>query len=141
MKIHTLEEFAQALRVGGDNQQADFGTEILELVDLEAAVAEPYSDLCADLEYYAPDGLKGKPEKVVEWLADRAALLDEIEKELKERDREPEGTADTADAVREALGTLDYIADTLDVNDAWEGDMENSIKRLCERPKPMEYDL
>lgn len=141
MRPHTLEEFAQELRIKGDWREAEFGMEILDLLALEEEVAEPYSDLCADLEYYAPDGLKGKPEKVVEWLAGRAALLDEIENELKERGREPEGTADTADAVREALGTLDYIADTLDVNDAWEGDMENSIKRLCERPKPMEYDL
>lgn len=141
MRPHTLEEFAQELRRKGDWREAEFADEILYLLNLEEEVAEPYSDLCAELEYRAPDGLKDEPEKIVEWLADRGALLDEIEEELKERDREPEGTADTADAVREALGTLDYIADTLDVNDAWEGDMENSIKRLCERPKPMEYDL
>lgn len=155
MKIHTLEEFAQALRVGGDNQQADFGTEILDLLDLEEEVAEPYSDLCADLENYA----KGydhadKPEKALEWLGDRSDVLKEIETALEEAGRKeklgangkPRSWYDSDDAVKDLLTEREEIEDLLAAEGIEaEGELVDAIRKLCERaakaPPAMEYDL
>lgn len=114
MRADNLKEFAQALRVGADNRQADFGTEILDLLDLEEAIAQPYYDLCDDIEYRAPDHLKGdavnKHARIVEWLRDRSDLLAEIECHFKE--------ADLA------------------------GDVDDLVRQLlAERPDPLEYDL
>jgi len=49
MKFFDLAEWAQSLRVASDSQLADFGGEILDLLDCEP-LAEHYSDLLRDLE-------------------------------------------------------------------------------------------
>lgn len=139
MKPHTLKEFAENLRITGDWREVEFATEILNLLDLEEEVAEPYSDLCADIEHTAPAGLKDNHLKALERLNDRSAMLEEIEKHLSEADRK--GDAD--DAVKELIGTL---ADAEDILEAagWPGggDFLEGMQALADRPAPaMEYDL
>lgn len=150
MKPYTLEEFAQQLRVKGDYRESDFADEILMLLDIEEEVAEPYSELCHDIENLAPEHLKqtgvvNAHSRTIEWLGDRSDLLKEIEDALKEDGREPEGTADTADAVRELLGTMTQ-AEALLERAGWPGtDFIDALEKLIERaekaPPAMEYDL
>jgi len=149
MRALSLEEFAQDMRRKGDIRQADMADEILALLDLEEEVAEPYSNLCADLEHYAPAELAEKPEKACEWLGDRSNLLKEIEEHLKEAGREPQGTNDTADAVKELLGLLSE-ADAILEAAGWpgDGDFIEALQGLAERaaraPEEIEvmtYDL
>jgi hypothetical protein len=103
-----LKEFAENLRVTApDFITADFADEILELVELEKEVAEPYSELCVDLDNYAPKALEGKPEKAVEWLGDRSNLLEEIEKALTDAGR----MISKADALEAVKDLLDSTAD------------------------------
>ena len=146
VKPFDLKEFAENLRVSGAGREAEFATEILDLLDLEEEVPEPYSTLCDDLEWKAPEALKGKPEKIVEWLGDRSDLLEEIEKELTEAGREPEGTNDTADAVKELLETMEQAEAILETA-GWpgDGDFIDALQALADRaakaPPEMEYDL
>jgi hypothetical protein len=103
MRPLNLQEFAEDLRVSApDFRTADFADEILELVELEKEVAEPYSELCVDLDNYAPKALEGKPAKAVEWLGDRSNLLEEIEKLLEDAGRK----GDVDDVVKAMLEEL-----------------------------------
>lgn len=149
MKPYTLEEFAQELRLKGDYRESDFADEILMLIDIEEEVAEPYSNLCADLENVAPGGLKDKPEKQLEWVIDRSDLLGEIEDHLKEAGHEPQGTDDAADKVKELLSILSE-ADAILEAAGWpgDGDLIEALQGLAERaaraPEEIEvmtYDL
>lgn len=113
----TLKEFAEHLRVTGNWREVEFANEILELVHLEEEVAEPYAELVGDVEHLAPDNLKDKPAKVVEWLGDRSAVLAEIEKHLSEAGLDVGANGlpiDADDAVKDLIATL---------------------------PEPLEYDL
>jgi hypothetical protein len=118
MRPHTLEEFAQELRRKGDFREVEFADEILALVDIEAEVAEPYSDLCADLERYAKDfSNPDDAAKALEWVGDRSNLLAQIEEQLKE-------------------AGLDVGANGLPI------DADDAVKDLIAAlPEPMEYDL
>lgn len=69
MKALTLEEFAQDLRRSGDIRTADIADNILALLDLEEEVAEPYSEICANLEHYAPHTVNDA-RRAVEWLGE-----------------------------------------------------------------------
>lgn len=78
MEPSNLEEFAQALLIGADNRQADYGREILELIisgerldELEPIIEE--LDRATDCQF--PDN----PEKALERLVDRNDLLTELE--------------------------------------------------------------
>lgn len=142
MKPLDLKEFAEGLRTSGDWREADFATEILDLLDLEEEVAEPYSNLCDDLNHYAPESLADKPEKQCEWLGDRSNLLEEIEKELDKDGR----TGDTDDQIKEMLETLDNIRVALGLPEtATDEDLETAVQELADReaktPPAMEYDL
>jgi hypothetical protein len=116
MRPLDLKEFAEDMRRKGDIRDADLADEILALLDIEADVAEPYSELCLDISFLVPKELEDKPAKSVEWLGDRSNMLKEIEKHLAEAGHE--GDAD--DAVKAVIGELA----------AWR-----------ERSAPMEYDL
>lgn len=146
MKPHTLEEFAQDLRIKGDYREADFADEILALIDIEEEIAEPYGNLCSDIEHYAKEfSNPDDAAKALEWIGDRSDLLKEIEDALKDDGHEPEGTADTADAVRELLGTMTQ-AEALLERAGWPGtDFIDALEKLIERaekaPPAMEYDL
>jgi hypothetical protein len=112
---HTLEEFAQELRRKGDFREAKFADEILTLMDIEAEVAEPYSELCGDIEHYCPNN--ETPQRALEWLGDRSNLLAQIEEQLKE-------------------AGLDVGANGLPI------DADDAVKDLIAAlPDPMEYDL
>lgn len=127
MRSQSLEEFAEDMRRKGDIRDADLADDILALLDIEAEVAEPYSELCCDIEQYAKDGGFSNPDdalKAVEWLGDRSNMLADIEKLLEESDALPKTgpnglpiKRDTDDAIRELL------------------------EALAERPEPLEYDL
>lgn len=84
-----LEEFAQGLRLSGNWREQEFATEILDLLDLETDVAEPYEELCGDIEHATPRGLRDAmtPAQQLERLTDRCAMLDEIETLLAEANR------------------------------------------------------
>lgn len=142
MRPDTLKEFAQLLRVRGDFREVEFADEILELVELEEEVAEPYSELCDDLNHHAPEGLKDKPAKALEWLGDRSALLVEIEEQFQKASRE--GDAD--DIVREVLDELNNVETIMREHGGWtEGDLQDAlfalIKRAGKAPQPLQYDL
>lgn len=138
MRPHTLKEFAENLRITGDWREVEFADEILELITLEEDVAEPYSDLCSDLEHTAPDDLKDKPAKALERLNDRSHLLGEIETLLKDAGRD----GDVDDVVKEMIGTLGDAEDILEAA-GWPGgsDFIDGIQALADRPAPMEFDL
>lgn len=152
MRALSLEEFAQEMRRKGDIRQADMADEILMLLDLEEEVAEPYSNLCADLENVAPDNLKNvvnEHARTLEWLIDRSNLLKEIEDHLRDAGREPQGTNDTADTVKEIVETLGE-ADAILEAAGWpgDGDLIEALQGLAERaaraPEEIEvmtYDL
>lgn len=130
MKPHTLKEFAENLRITGDWRETEFATEILDLLDIETEVAEPYSDLCCDIENYAknfsnPDDAS----KALEWIGDRSNLLTEIEDQLKEAKRD----GDVDDIVKEMIGTL---ADAEAILEAagWPGmDFIDALQGLADR--------
>lgn len=146
MKPLNLEEFAEELRLKGDSREIDFADMILQLLDIEKDVAEPYWNLCDDIEHYAKDFTHPTDAaKALEWIGDRSDLLKEIEDALKDGGREPEGTADTADAVRELLGTMTQ-AEALLERAGWPGTdfidaLEKLIGRAEKAPPAMEYDL
>jgi hypothetical protein len=124
MRSQSLEEFAEDMRRKGDIRDADLADDILALIDIETEVAEPYSDLCDELNWDVPEGLKDKPEKALEYLRDRSNMLADIEKLIAESDALPKTgpnglpiKRDTDDAIRELL------------------------EALAERPEPLEYDL
>jgi len=141
MQPLTLEEFAQNLRVSGDYREMEFADEILMLLDIEAEVAEPYSDLCAELEHHAPDKLKDEPAKMVEWLGDRSAMLEEIEKQLSDEGLDVGANGlpiDAADAVKELLGTLGDAEDILEEHGWSSGDFLSALGKLAEAiPTPL----
>lgn len=140
MTPHNLEEFAQELRRKGDFREVEIADEILALIDIEEEVAEPYSELCGDLEHYAPDGLKDKPAKVVEWLGDRSQELDEVRALFSEEELSESGVAD---AMRERLDELEGVTDILK-GEGWDGDgdlVEALRHTLASWPPKMEYDL
>jgi hypothetical protein len=144
MRPLNLQEFAEDMRRKGDIRDADMADEILALLDIEAEVAEPYSDLCADLENCAPKGLAEQPAKALEWVIDRSNLLLEIEGHLKEAKRD----GDPDDAVKELLGTM---ADAEAILEAagWPGmDFLEALQGLADRAarapeetEIMTYDL
>jgi hypothetical protein len=118
VKPHNLEEFAQELRRKGDFREVEFADEIVALLDIEAEVAEPYSELCVDIAHYAKDfSQRDDPAKALEWIGDRSNLLAEIEEQLSE-------------------AGLDVGANGLPINAA------DAVKDLIAAlPEPMEYDL
>jgi hypothetical protein len=83
MRPLNLREFAEDMRRKGDIRQADMADDILALIDIEEEVAEPYSELCDDLQHYAPESLRENMPLALEWLGDRSNLLAEIEEILK----------------------------------------------------------
>lgn len=135
MQPLTLKEFAQQLRMDG----CEFADEIFDLIDLEEEIAEPYGNLCYDIEQYAKDfSNPDDASKALEWLGDRSNLLAEIEKALDEDGR----TGDTDDQVKAMLETLSNIHDIIGAADtATDEDLETLIQALAERPAPTEYDL
>lgn len=139
MTPHTLEEFAQELRLKGDFREVEFADEILALLDIEEEVAEPYSTLCYDIEQYA-EGFSNPDDaaKALEWIGDRSNLLREIEKEIEDASRK----GDVDDVVKELLGTMAQAEDILEAA-GWpgDGDFIEGIQALADRPEPMEYDL
>lgn len=134
-----LREFAENLRCQGDIRQADLADEILALIDIEADVAEPFSNLCDDIASYVPDALKEKPSRGVEWLGDRSNELKEIEAELDKDGR----TGDTDDQVKSMLETLENIRIALGLPDtATDEDLETAVQALVDAaPAKLEYDL
>lgn len=146
MTSHTLKEFAQQLRLTGNYREVEFADEILTLIDLEIDVAEPYWELVADVEHLAPNGMKDKPRKGVEWLGDRSNMLAEIEAALVERISEPR---DADDEVKSLIGILSEAEDILEAA-GWPGggDFITSLNELAERAarapeetEQMTYDL
>jgi hypothetical protein len=107
---HNLKEFAEELRRKGSGREVDFADEILDLLDIEEEVAEPYSTLCGDIEHYAKDfSNPDDAAKALEWIGDRSNLLKEIEDQLKEvgRDKGANGLPiDADDAVKDLIATL-----------------------------------
>jgi hypothetical protein len=156
MRALTLEEFAQDMRRGGDIRQADMADEILALIDIEEEVAEPYGNLCDDLNNAAPKELEDKPEKQMEWVIDRSNMLQDIEKAIEEAAVLPSTGAnglpvqrDTEDAVKELLDMLGKAQDVLEAA-GWpgDGDFLEALNGLAERaaraPEEIEvmtYDL
>jgi type I restriction-modification system DNA methylase subunit len=135
MRPQSLQEFAQELRRGGDIRQADMADEILALIDIEEEIAEPYGNLCSDIEHYA----KSNPDdaaKALEWLGDRSNLLKEIEEELAEDGR----TGDTDDVVRELLGEIDDIKMALKMHGFELDEFFEAITKP-EASLKVEYDL
>lgn len=145
MQPHTLKEFAEQLRLSGDYREAEFADEILTLIDLETDVAEPYWDLCADLDHSAPVDLKGNPAKAMERLNDRSDVLAEIEKHLTNAQEMAglEGLSkDADDVVRELLETISEAEEILDNAElATDATFLERLRELAERPAPLEYDL
>lgn len=140
MRPLTLEEFAQQLRIKGDYRETEFADEILMLIDIEEEVAEPFSNLCSDLDHYVPAN-PGKPDKQLEWLGDRSALLSEIQDELAKDDR----TGDVDDLVKELISEIGNVEEIMREHGGWtEGDLQDALFALIERaekaPK-LEYDL
>lgn len=144
MRPLNAREFAEQLRLEGN----EFADEILDLIDIEEEVAEPYSELCGDIEHYAPDKLKNthnEHARTVEWLGDRSALLTEIEDQLRDDGREPEGTQDAGDIVKELIDEFGNFETIMREHGGWtEGDLQDALFALIERadkaPK-LEYDL
>lgn len=111
MRPRTLEEFAEELRRKGDFYEMEFADEILMLVDIETEVAEPYSDLCADIELYAADYSNPTDAiKALEWVGDRSNLLKELEELLA---AEGYADCDPDDALRNIFEKLDSLESTL----------------------------
>jgi hypothetical protein len=144
MRPLTLQEFAEDMRRKGDIRDTDLADEILDLLVLEEEVAEPYSNLCADLEIYAPVDMAERPERAMEWLGDRSNLLADIEKELKEANR----NGDVDDVVKELLGTMEQAEAILEAAGWPGGDFLEALQGLAERaaraPEEVEiipYDL
>lgn len=137
MKPLNLLEFAQQLRLEGN----EFADEILMLVNIETEVAEPYSDLCFDIELVAPNGMP--VEKAVEWLGDRSQELDEIRECFSE-----EAMAETSipELIKELQDERDTIETVMREHGGWtEGDLQDALFALIDRankaaPK-LEYDL
>jgi hypothetical protein len=120
MRPLDLKEFAEDMRRKGDIRDTDFADEILALLDIEADVAEPYSDLCFDIENYAKDfSNRDDAPKALEWLGDRSNMLAEIEKHLAEAGHE--GDAD--DAVKAVLRDLEEAREVLTENGLREYDL------------------
>lgn len=141
MRPHTLKEFAENLRVAGDWREVEFATEILDFLDLEADVAEPYGDLCDDIAHYAPTALKGaEPGKIVEWLGDRSAELDEVYGLFTAEELQSENVPDQ---IRERFDALKEIEAMLcEQGLRGSGELPDAIFDLIERiPPAREYDL
>lgn len=138
---HTLEEFAQELRLKGDYRETDFADEILSLLDIEEECAEPYGNLCSDIEHYAKDfSNPDDAAKALEWIGDRSNLLKEIEEELDKDGR----TGDTDDQVKAMLETLAKIREIIGAPDtATDEDLEIAVQELVDAvpAKEMTYDL
>lgn len=141
MKPLDLKEFAEELRRKGVGPEIEFATEILDLLDLEEEVAEPFNDVCTELDHYAPESLTGRPQRQAEWLGDRANLLTEIEEQFRKAKRD----GDIDDVVRDTLDELANIETILRKYGGWsEGDLQDALFALIERadkaPK-LKYDL
>jgi hypothetical protein len=134
MRPQSLQEFAQELRRGGDIRQADMADEILALIDIEEEIAEPYGNLCSDIEHYCPNN--ETPQRALEWLGDRSNLLKEIEEELDKDGR----TGDTDDVVRELLGEIDDIKMALKMHGFELDEFFEAITKP-EASLKVEYDL
>lgn len=139
IRPETLKEFAELLRINGDYREVEFATEILDLLALEDEVAEPYSDLCADLEHNAPTDLKDSPSKALERLVNRSDMLGEIETYFENSSI---GPGDVDDLTRQVLGEIENIETIMTEHGGWtEGDLQDALFALIERAAPMEYDL
>jgi hypothetical protein len=134
MRLQSLQEFAQELRRGGDIRQADMADEILALIDIEEEIAEPYGNLCSDIEHYCPNN--ETPQRALEWLGDRSNLLKEIEEKLAEDGR----TGAVDDVVRELLGEIDDIKMALKMHGLELDEFFEAITKP-EASLKVEYDL
>jgi hypothetical protein len=134
MKPLNLQEYAEQLRLTGDSREIDFADMILQLLDIEEAVAEPFDALCDDLRNYA-DTLPEAPtpkelSRAMEWVGDRSDLLKEIEAELDKDGR----TGDTDDQIKAMLETLENIRTALGLPDtATDEDLATHIQALADR--------
>ena len=140
MRPLTLEEFAQQLRIKGDYRETEFADEILLLIDIEEEVAEPYSDLTAEVEHQVKDAPPmDTPLKAVEWLANRSNMLAGIEKHFEKVDMK----GDVDDLTRQVLDELGNIETIMEEHGGWtEGDLQEALFALIERAAPkLEYDL
>lgn len=120
MTVLTLQEFAEDMRRKGDIRNTDLADEILDLIALETDVAEPYANLCCDLEHYAKD--YSNPDdalKAVEWLGDRSNLLAEIERLLEKAGH----TGDVDDVVKKLCEDLEEARAVLSENGLREYDL------------------
>ena len=81
----------------------------------------------------------GKPDKQLEWLGDRSALLSELQDELAKSDR----TGDVDDVVKKMIADLENVAEILE-GEGWDrsGDIAEALRHtLANWPPKMEYDL
>jgi vacuolar-type H+-ATPase subunit I/STV1 len=122
MQLLNLREWLESLgsvnnEYGVDN--AEFIREALEMLDGEAE-REAWATHCEDLDHAAPDELKGKPDKALEWLTDRSNLLDEIRDHLEKvglvpGDENECNALDLADLVNEVIDELDNVSTELEI--------------------------
>lgn len=139
MRPLNLQEFAEELRRKGDPREAEFATEILDLLQVEEECAEPFSDLCYDIAHYAKgyDHAEIAP-KALEWIGDRSNLLKQIEEELDKDGR----SGDVDDQVKQLIETVASIRNILSLEEGTDEDLEIAIQGLMDRePKTVEYDL
>lgn len=142
MRPLNLQEFAEDMRRKGDIRDADLADEILSLIDLESEVAEPYSELCDDIAHYAPEALKEKPQRAVEWLGDRSNELDEIRECFSE---EAMAESSIPELIKELQDERETIEQLMRRQGGWtEGDLFDAILALIPDAAPakeLTYDL
>lgn len=135
-----LKEWAESLYRQGDAQLADYGKEILELIDQEDELERLYqieNDLLHQAQWHCP--LETEPLKIIERLGERAELVEECEDRLKKHGFEGQ---DLDDQCEELARTVSDIKETLEkmggyvVDDS--SDLDSLVQELCQRPK---YDL
>lgn len=111
MEPLNLREFAENLIVSG---QAEYGREILDLIDLEAQ-ADIFKEIKEKLNGAASSGYSDKDIwMAVEFLSDRNAALTEIEKKLTEAGYKKTKKLDASDLVSDLLVELDAARERLE---------------------------
>lgn len=136
----TLKEWAEHLYRCGDNQEAEYGREILELFALEERdekLARIEDDLAYHASWHYP--YETDPVRIVEQLGGSAELVDECERRLEQH-----GFAggDLDDTIEDLARTVANIKETLEAMGGYEitpeTDLDALVMELCQRPK---YDL
>ena len=84
MRPHNLKEYAESLIVSPDCQKADWGKEILDLLE-GADRLEFLEGVAETVRYHAerPDDVEGREDRAAEWLNDRHNLLADLEDVLE----------------------------------------------------------